>query len=149
MSWLSSGLKKIKKAAKKLTFKKHGIGLLGLGAASLIPGVGGLLGKALGTGQSGFMGGLLTKEGAKSALLHHGKKHLRSQLGGLDVGGLLNMMNPQDPSMVQQPNTPYEFVNPAFQQFNVQPTQFSSNFPDSAQLQEFMLSQTQQNKSLY
>jgi len=59
------------------------------------------------------------------------------------------MVNPQDPNMVQQPNTPYEFVNPAFQQFNMQPTQFSSNFPDSAQLQELMLSQTQQNKSLY
>tara|TARA_R100001443_G_scaffold26566_1_gene39850 strand:+ start:18174 stop:18623 length:450 start_codon:yes stop_codon:yes gene_type:complete len=149
MSWLSSAAKKLKKAAKKLTFKKHGTALLGLGAASLIPGVGGLLGKALGTGQSGFMGGLLTKEGAKSALLHHGKKHLKSQLGGLDVGGLLNMVNPQSPDIAQQPNMPYQFVNPAFQQFNTQPTQFSNNFPDSAQLQQMMLGQNQQNMSLY
>ena len=149
MGWISGAAKKIKKAAKKLTLKTHGLGILGLGAASLIPGVGGLLGQAMGTGGSGFMGGLLTKEGAKSALLHHGKKHLKGQLGGLDVGGLLNMVNPQDPNMAQQPNMPYQFANPAFQQFNMQPTQFSNNFPDSAQLQEMMLGQNQQNMNLY
>ena len=137
MSWLSSAARKLQKAAKKLTLKKHGTALLGLGAASLIPGVGGLLGKALGTGQSGFMGGLLTKEGAKSALLHHGKKELE----GLNLPSLLSMTNQQRPDMVQQPNMPYQFVNPAFQQFNMQPTQLSSYMPD--------VSQAQQNMNLY
>ena len=65
--------KALKKGAKKLksNIKKHGPTLLkgavGLGLATMIHGVGGLLGKALGTGGSGFMGGLFQKGGMKAA----------------------------------------------------------------------------------
>jgi len=140
MSWLTSIAKKVKKAAKKLTLKKHGLGLVGLGAASLIPGVGGLLGKVLGTQGSGFMGGLFTKEGFKNAIVHQGRRALKQKMGGVDVGGMLGLginqdyqqMNPlinqfpnQIPSNYQIQNlgeTPqdYQFVNPQFKQFNTQ-----------------------------
>lgn len=149
MGWLSGAAKKIKKAAKKLTLKKHGLGMLGLGAASLIPGVGGLLGQAIGTGGSGFMGGLFTKEGIKNAAMHYGKKEFNSHFGGLDVGGMLGMgLNngqPVNPAEGQLPQS-YQFTNPAFQQFNSQPQppqmpNFASYMPD--------MSQAQRNMNLY
>ena len=80
----------LKKGAKKLksNIKKHGAKILGVGLATMIPGVGGLLGKALGTGGSGFMGGLFSKAGIKNALLHQGRKHLKSKVKE-GMGGLL------------------------------------------------------------
>ena len=80
----------LKKGARKLksNIKKHGAKILGVGLATMIPGVGGLLGKALGTGGSGFMGGLFSKAGIKNALLHQGKKHLKSKVKE-GMGGLL------------------------------------------------------------
>jgi len=97
--------KSLKKGFRKLegNIKRHGPNLAGVAALSLIPGVGGLLGKALHTGGSGFMGGLLTKEGAMSAAQHFGKKAIRNELGGLlgnsisieDVGNVMEQnMNP-------------------------------------------------------
>jgi hypothetical protein len=97
MGWLSKLARKAKKSLKKLTFKKHGMALLGIAGASLIPGVGGLLGKALGTGGSGFMGGLFTKGGFKNMLMHQGKKAIKGainkKLGGA-AGGLLGQAMP-------------------------------------------------------
>ena len=96
-NFLSRGIKKfgrkLKRGAKKLgeNLKKHGSKILGLGAL-FIPGVGGLLGKALGGGSAaaaaGGAGGLLGNLGSGVGLFGKAGGFLSGKVGGMIGKGL-------------------------------------------------------------
>jgi hypothetical protein len=140
MGFLKKLGKGLKKGFKKLgsNIKKHGPGILktvaGVGLASMIPGVGGLLGKALGTGGSGFMGGLFKEGGLKAAAKHLGGKFVKGQVKGLlgkalSGGGQIPQGMPMMPQVMGSMMPMTGLLGQAVQQGPVQQAPASPQMP--------------------